>query len=429
MDFRRDPRLRPLPARPRALVLATALLLSACTSAPPNLGKVDRDAVARYRAAGYVPGTQATIRTQIVGATVSEPPWTFRLTRPDDRGTHPLIVYLPTLGEPQDAPNRWIDVWARAGYAVLALQPLEEDARVWETPAARSGDFERIARARFSDDLMADRIARLAQRLNRIRQRSLQGDPDLAGLDWSRVALAGADLGAYTVQTLAVGAFARPASSEAAAGVVAGWPIAPLAFLAISPYAGRPGPAPDAPAPGHAPVLMISAREDVDPYGVVTDMAVRHRAFDRLGQGENYYFELGSATHRWLGGVPPAPSSAPAPGPRPAAANRTEGGDRRSRGGDARRGSAGDSMAPESDDDDAGADKNAHGAAAREKKAADLARERDRALTHDALSGVSFEAVSVAFFDAYLRQNPQARSWLADAAGKWLQDGDRLKRH
>ncbi|SPE26549.1 exported hypothetical protein [Burkholderiales bacterium] len=392
--------------RARTVASIGALLCAACTSVPT--AKVDSEAVTRYRDSGYPLPAQRAIETHRVGGSPSELPWAISLTRPTDGGPHPLIVYLPSLGQADNAPNHWIGVWARAGYDVIAIQPLNDDAQVWATDEARSGDFERVASARFRDALMAERLARLSALLGQIRQRSLRGELGLERLDWSGLALAGADLGAFTVQTIA-------SSPEGKLAAIS-WPLQPLAYIAISPYAVRNGASA---GPANAPVLMISARDDVDAYGVIKDPSLRRLAFDRLGDGDNYYFELGSATHRWLGGtIGPAASGEPAPRHAPAPFN--EGDRKNKRGGTA---APRDAMAPGGDDEETSPDKSASNAALR----AELVKARSRALTHEALSEVSFAAVSVAFLDAYLRRQAAARAWLAAAAPKWLQEGDRLK--
>ena len=390
---------------------AAALALAACVSGGPPVAKVDEEAVKRYREQGYAVAPVATIG-QRISAPPTEAPWTVSIVRPADHLAHPLVIYLASLGDDDAAPVQWIQSWAHAGYAVLSVQALPDDAQVWATADARSGDFERIARARYADELMADRIAGLARLLGEIHQRSARGEPGLDGLDWGHVALAGADLGAYTAQAIA-------AAPEALGS--GGWTLAPAAYIVVSPYARRgAGPAPAGRA--IAPVLMISARDDVDAYGVVSDPAIRHLAFDRLGPGEHYYFELGSVTHRWLEGdiqsaLAPDAARRAAPGSWHDAPQGP--GDRRRRGGDAR-----DSMAPESDEEDA--------ANSAEKKARLQARAgqeavRARSLTQAARSVASFEAVSTAFLDAYVRRQPTARTWLLESAGSWLQNGDRLK--
>ncbi len=374
------------------------------------MARVDADAVARYRSAGYAVVTVPGIEAHRIRGPLSEAPWTITLTRPADHALRPLIVYLPALGQPDDAPSHWVTAWAQAGYAVISIQPLDDDANVWATPEARSGDFERIARSRFSDDLMADRISRLATLLNQVKVRSLRAEPGLDGLDWTRLALVGADLGAYTVQSI-VGSSAQSLSAIA-------WPLSPVAYIAISPYAVRSHPAPEPTA--HAPVLMVSSRDDVDAYGVVSDPTVRHLAFDRLGDGTDYFLEIGTATHRWLAGqvqLQGAPEATPH-----RAAMMADEQDRRTRHVPGA-GQASDAMAPGGEDDELTPEKRAKLTASREE----MEKMRSRVLTHAALSEVSVEDVSIAFLDTYVRQSPVAGAWLQGGAGAWLQEGDRLR--
>ena len=380
------------------------------------MATVDMALVQKYRQAGYPVAQPVPIEAHRVSALGTEAPWTVTVTRPKDKTLRPLIVYLPPLGDGDDAPNHWISTWAHAGYAVLAVQALTDDAQVWATPEARSGDFVRIARARYAQELMPDRLARLSDLLGRVRARSEHGDAGLEGLDWAHVALAGADLGAFSVQTVAT----APAAQLAALA----WPIAPLAFIAISPYATRTASAPPAPGQCNAPVLMISAREDIDSYGVITESALRHLAFDRLGKGDNFYLELAHASHRWLAGVVEAPVTGDATPAHRAApvAGEAEHGPRR--GGNAQR----DAMAPgEGDDDDPLQEKSSRALAAQAAARLALAKSLSLAMTQAALSEVSFETVSIAFLDAQLRAQPSARFWLDETAVRWLQSGDRLK--
>lgn len=385
------------------------LLLAACTSAPT--AHPDTAAVAQYRDTGYPTANQPPIQSYRVVGPSSETPWAATVTRPADSSRHPIIVYLPSLGQADDEANRWVSTWARADYAVIVIQALSDDANVWSSPEARSGDFEGAAKMRFVPDLMAHRIARLSVLLGQIRARSLRGEPGLENLDWSNVALAGADLGAYTLQTIAV----TPADRLAQIS----WPITPLAYLIISPYATRNPPTSERATMAHAPVLMISSADDIDADGIITDPSLRRVAFDRLGEGDDYYFELASATHRWLAGaITPATTAEPAR--RPAAPS--AGGDRRGK----QRGGASatrDAVAPDTEEDDTLPDKSSHTPAAQ----AEMEKARSRTMTQEALTEVSFAAISTAFLDAYVRQQSAARSWLTSAAAKWLQNGDRLK--
>ena len=388
---------------------ASVFALGACTSSP--IARADTEAVARYRDAGYPIASERALQTYRIRGPSSEMTWTASLTRPADSVRHPIIIYLPGLGQADDESNQWVSAWAKAGYAVIVIQALSDDAQVWSTAEARSGDFERAAKARFAPELMADRITRLSGLLGQIRARSVHGEAGLENLDWSDVALAGADLGAYTVQTIAV----TPADRLAQIS----WPITPLAYLIISPYAVRNTPSSQLAVATHAPVLMISSADDIDADGIITDTSLRRLAFDRLGNGNDYYFELASATHRWLGGAI-TPPAATEPAHRPAGS--LAGTERRAkqRGGGS---GARDAVAPDSEEDDTLPDKNAHTPAAR----AEAAKARSRAMTQEALSEVSFHAVTAAFLDAYVRGQIPARAWVENTAAKWLQNGDRLK--
>ncbi|HYA75400.1 MAG TPA: hypothetical protein VED83_00715 [Burkholderiaceae bacterium] len=401
--FRRVPRLC-------AMLGASGCLAVACVSAPTP--QVDTQAVARYRDTGYRVATERATQTYRISGPVSEAPWSASLTRPADHAVRPLIVYLPSLGQSDEEPNRWVGLWAQAGYAVLVVQALADDARVWASAEARSGDFEAAARARFRSDPMAERLARLSVMLTQIRERSRRGEPALEAIDWSEVALAGADLGAYTVQTIATAPPERLAQIS--------WPVAPRAYLAISPFAARTVPNPEGATRAQAPVLVISSRDDVDADGIITDTSLRRLAYDRLGETDKYYLELADATHRWLGGAVLPPTGAEPATHRPAA---PPGGAQR-KGKHGTDSAARDSMAPEAEEDDVLGDQNPHNANA----AAEMLKARSRAMTQEALGETSFVAVSTAFLDAYVRGQNGARAWLEGPAGKWLQNGDRLRR-
>ena len=380
--------------RRRFLSLPFALVvfgLAACAGPKPLLPTVDVGAVARYRLAGYDTGTLQTIeRRQFASPPSDEVGWNAHLVRPaydaNQAGLIPVIVYVPALGRGSNAPNRWIDAWARRGYAVFSVQPLPGDATAWQSPAAIDGDFDAVARDRYAAAVMPRRIARLRTILQALRARSRRREANVDDLDWSHVAIAGSGLGAYTVQRIA------------ATGALASFGV--HAYLAISPYAATRAHRSHA---SDAPILMVSSQDDIDPDGMVSDPLARHLAFDRLHSGgEDYYLEFASATHRWLDGATDE---------------------------DTLRGDAPD-MAPVDGTDDAASDgggKPGAAAARREREAhrrAVLAR--SRLLTDTARAAVSFTDITTAFLDANLRDRAAARSWLAAQAPRWLQ-GARLK--
>ncbi len=367
--------------------------LGACAGPKPLLPNVDVGAVARYRLAGYDAGALRTIERRHFSSPPSlEVGWRADLVRPSygagQAGPVPVIVYVPALGRASAAPNRWVDAWARRGYAVFRVQPLSGDAAAWQSPAAIDGDFDAVARERYAADVMPRRIARLRTVLQALRARSRLREPDLDDLDWSHVAIAGSGLGAYTVQRIA------------ATGALPSFGV--RAYLAISPYAVA---ARHRSRASGAPILMVSSQDDVDPDGMVSDPLARHLAFDRLRSGgEDYYLEFVSATHRWLDGA-------------------TDEGTLQ--GDDA------PDTAPFGGADDAASDGEGKpdAAAARKEREAHRRAVRARSLlmTDTALAEVSFADVTTAFLDANLRGRAAARSWLAGPAPRWLQ-GARLKR-
>ena len=113
-------------------------------------------------------------------------------------------------------------------------------------------------------------------------------------------------------------------------------------------------------------MLMISARDDVDAYGVVTDPGVHRLAFDQLGPGEGFYLELGNVTHRWLGGDTSLLGSADAVRRPPAAAwkHTPSGPERRRRTPAQQSAQSRDAMAPEGEEEDPASEKKARVASA-----------------------------------------------------------------
>lgn len=112
------------------------------------------------------------------------------LTVPAKPGRYPLVIYLPGLGEGATAGEVWRTAWTRAGYAVLSLQPLAEDAGAWSSARARTGDFALLARERYSDKAMSERLAALHDALRQLARRHAADEPPLERVDLSRVAAA-----------------------------------------------------------------------------------------------------------------------------------------------------------------------------------------------------------------------------------------------
>lgn len=191
-------------------------------------------------------------------------------------GALPVVLYLPGIGQGSETGQRWAATWAQAGYAVLAVQPLEEDAAAWRSSLARSGEFRELGQLHYGDAMRADRLAALRRLLSALQTQPVAG----VALDWQRAALAGYEIGAQA--TLDLG------------GDGAGW--LPRAVIAISP------PPMDASA-ATPPALLITSDTDGDALGLVNRPAERRRAFDSLRPGAAWLLNLPGTSHAALAGT------------------------------------------------------------------------------------------------------------------------------
>ncbi len=189
-------------------------------------------------------------------------------------GPQPVVVYLPGLGQDSDAGQRWVAVWALAGYVVLTVQPLEDDAAAWRSPLARTGEFRALGELHYGDAMRAARLATLRRLLG-----ALQTHAGMA-LDWRRAALAGYEIGAQTALDLG--------------REVDGW--LPGAIVAIS-------PPPMEAAPATPPALIVTSDTDGDALGLVRQPAERRRAFDTLRPGAGWLLALPDLSHAALSGT------------------------------------------------------------------------------------------------------------------------------
>lgn len=252
----------PCPAR-RGLLLATLLSLAACAGGPP----VPRPWA--ETAAHELHLSLASLELQGRRVTVTRSAFA--------TGALPVVVYLPGIGQEGDAGQRWAAAWAQAGYAVLGMQPLAEDAAAWRSPLARTGEFRALGELHYGDALRTERL----QALRRILA-ALQAQPAVAGVtpDWQHAAVAGYETGAQTALDLG--------------GDASGW--RPQAVIAISP------PPMDAPA-GETAALLVTGDNDGDALGLVTRPAERRRAFDGLRPGAGWLLAVPGASHAALAGT------------------------------------------------------------------------------------------------------------------------------
>ena len=291
--MRGPPRFRPLHFCDLAgIVLLASIFQAACTVAPTSEAKtLLRD----YAKGGYEPAERYP--TSTVQSTWTVPAGdrriSVRLTAPDRPGRFPLVVYLPGLGESTDDGVVWCNAWAGAGYVVLETQAEDHDSRVWQSDAARRGEFDALAREHFSTASLQQRLLDVTYVLSAARSRAASGDSLLRQADFGRIALAGFDLGAQTILAMAARASDRAGAGEPAI----------RAAIALSPYASSE---PDSEwSRIRIPVLSITGTNDTDPYGRIASPALRRTPFQVMPAGGKYLLLLEQGTHETLSGTLP----------------------------------------------------------------------------------------------------------------------------
>jgi dienelactone hydrolase len=349
------------------------------------------------------PGYKAEQRyatTSILEAwTLADEPVETTLVRPSGNDVFPLVIYLPGLGEPSSAGAAWRQAWAQAGYAVLSLQSVANGETIWSSAQARSGEFHDLAREQFSRRALAKRLTMLRALFEELNRRRDRGT--LRGVDTSRIALAGFDLGAQTVM--------------AAAGEI-GYDIEPFALpdavkciIVLSPYA-------DLTEAGFekrfamilGSVLSVTSRDDTDPYGLVTAAAIRRAPFEHMPPGQKYLLSLVDAPHALIAGkeTPSADNSSltredSSPAASSDATNQGSGTGRHRGGG--------------------GSQGSRHGGG-NESSATKSSSSRPASTVAWAAQLAEVQSVTSAYLDTNLKNDEVARKWLTKDARRWLGD-------
>ncbi|MCX7169291.1 MAG: hypothetical protein NTY41_03110, partial [Proteobacteria bacterium] len=271
----------------------TLLLLTGCaTHSPP---KPDAAKVKQFAGQGYLTDDHFGIATTFATWEVGYSRFDIALTVPTKPGIFPLVIYLPALGETRSAGDSWRAAWAQGGYAVVAIQPLAEDAGAWSSSRARTGDFSVLARERYSGKAMNARLEALRLALSELIRRRDGMEAPLDRIDLSRASVAGYDLGAYTAMVIA-GESVRGAAQTAL-------PIEISAVIALSPYADFSGASFGERYGGiRGPVLSITSDNDTDSLGMVVSPSVRKAPFEYMPAGQKYLLTLTDISHHSLAG-------------------------------------------------------------------------------------------------------------------------------
>lgn len=347
------------------LLIGVSLALSACSSQP------DKDAPPFISTQNYLKSAySAPTHYKFTGYDTR---WAWgkhevdvSLLVPEGQSNVPVIIYLPGLGEGANGGELWRQTWADAGYAVLSVQATRDNPSIYNSSNARDGAFRTIAANAFADTAARNRVEEVDRVLAEARRRAAAGEPGFAALNTQKVAVAGFDLGAQTAAALA---------GERAPGQARAVDWKPVATLLLSPY-----------VPGGAdtrrysqidsPLLAITGPLDEDPFSWVASAQQRVNLFGAL-PGDGYQLLLDDATHLVLSGTI-------------AKVDKTEKKPRSEEGGGPRPG-------------------------------------RPANPGFDARQAGSVAAVTIAFFDAKVKQSAGAQQWLDDKAAAWLEPVGKLQ--
>jgi dienelactone hydrolase len=368
--------------------LAIGALAGCAAHTPP---KVDEERVKQLAGRGYSGDEHFSIATTHHSWAVGNLSFDIALAVPTSVAGAPLVIYLPGLGETRSAGEAWRTAWAQAGYAVLAVQLLPDDQKAWSSTAARRGDFDTLARERYSAAAAAARGKALAMLMSELAKRRSVGEAVLEKIDLSRIAIAGYDIGAYSTM-LAAGEMPKAGSTPTS------FPLAISAVIALSPYADFSGAGFSTRYQAiTGPVLSISGEGDADALGAVASPSVRKAPFENMPSKDAYLLWLAKANHAVMaGGAETAVDE---------------------RGGFVAR-QQGEYSAPQQGGtrNRRGGGKESHSAGMEPSGGRGTAfSPTDRAMDIELIRGVT-----TAFLDAYVRKDPIAAEWLHKNARRWI---------
>jgi dienelactone hydrolase len=324
--------------------------------------------------------------------TLAGEPVEMTLVRPSGNGLFPLVIYLPGLGESSSGGAAWRQAWAQAGYAVLSLQVPANGETILSSAQARRGDFRDLAKEPYSKGALANRLAILRSLFEELNRRHNNGALD--GVDLSRIALAGFDLGAQTVM-----AAAGETNNDSEPFQL---PTAVKCVIAFSPYADFTGASFEQRfASVHVSVLSVTSMGDIDPYGLVTAASIRRAPFEHMPPGQKYLLSLVDAPHALIAGKETPSVEKDVLGRDEAPRATTGDGTSQGSGTGRRRSRRGSSSES----------RNTTSSSSRQMSSVAWAAQLARV-----------QSVTAAYLDTNLKNDVAAREWLARDARRWLGD-------
>ncbi|WP_431052360.1 hypothetical protein [Roseateles sp. L2-2] len=384
--------------------MAAALLLAGCGNAPPKARVEEQQQQREFASRGYAPqGEPVTLQPVLWRMRGDDVRLSLTVPAGAAAAPRPVIVYLPGLGESETAGIRWRRAWAAAGYAVLTLQPLDEDATAWSSDLARSAEFTELGRRHYAEAQMRKRLARLDELLAEAQRLSRQAPGQGAGpgaapnevswrsLDWSRTAIAGYELGAQTAMALA-------GERQADGSVLSLKSVKPVAAIVISPQVfAQPDPARYRDVA--IPVLGLTGPDDGDVLNLVRDVQWRQAPFAAMPAQRGWLLSVKEVRHAAFGGNEARPEDVEREQKRIRAAEEQAQSQPQGRRGGGRGG---------------------RGQEGPTRMAPVPAVPDYRQLHEQQLGLTAAQQVSVAFLDLQLRKSDAARAWLGAPAASWM---------
>jgi hypothetical protein len=269
---------------------------------------------------------------------------------------------------------------------------------------ARNADFQGLSREYFGQPALEARLKIVDYVIGETKRRASTGMPANAGLDMTRLTIAGFDLGAQTASIIA-GEKSKFANIRTDA-----WNI--RAAITLSPYANlAAGELEQRYAAISMPVLSITGTEDADPLGAVTSPSLRRAPWQYMPGGDKYLLLLEGGTHGLLAGSGLIDKNSPRETPSGGKKGRKE-----NTGG-----YPGGSMWDGANFGESGGGRR-RGGTSRENSSGGRDSERNNSPTFNIKHIAAIQSVSTAFLDSTVKSDPIAREWLTRNARQWLGD-------
>ncbi|MFZ2405958.1 MAG: hypothetical protein WAW41_12525 [Methylobacter sp.] len=348
---------------------------------------------------------------------------------PTTPGTYPLIIYLPGLGEHADGGRLWKETWAKAGYTVFSMQPIEIGEALKELgpmpepsdaagpfgmpgppdehdplgdnkpeppkKAVRNSELHYLGHQYFSQDALKKRISHLLWAHAQLKLRAKAGKRLFATADLSRLIIAGYDIGAQTTAAMIGEKFGSDLPQSQDFSPLAAILFSPSVDMALGSVATRYKNI-------SVPLLVVTGSEDEDPYGISSPY-VRTAIWEYAPLGNKYLLLLNKGGHQLLAGSnlshPPEPNPSMEFGP---------GGDMPRFGGSFQGG-----RGPAGGPPPGGMRMPPHGGRQDSEQ--------------DAKHIAAVFSISNAFLDNIGKTDKLAQSWLSGKANQWLKKSSNLK--